>query len=178
MLEEKIDIFNLPGNTDVDAICITTNLFVKQNGEAVMGRGVAKHYNDIGYGIPATVLGKMIKEGITVGIMGMIGKVNVVSFPVKPAYVICWPDKSDIVDHAKSKFNSGDIVPGFFGKAKISIIIESLCKLRELASIYKWKKILLPRPGCGAGELSWENEVKPYLIDMGFNNDKIIFVTL
>ena len=47
MIELKGDynIFELPKNGE--AICITTNGIVKQNGHAVMGAGIAKQANDI-----------------------------------------------------------------------------------------------------------------------------------
>ena len=180
MLEEHIDIFNLPFDTDVDAICITTNKFIKSNGRAVMGRGIAKKYNDLSYGMADSILGNIIKNEPKhgLGIMGMIGKVYVVAFPVKPDTVICYPDKSNIVEHAKNKFNEGDAVPGFFAKAQLHLIFESLVRLRELIHMKNWNKVLLPYPGCGAGELSWEMDVKPYITNMEFEDNRIIFVTL
>jgi hypothetical protein len=45
-------------------------------------------------------------------------------------------------------------------KARIDIIVQSAKELVKLADHNKWSKVYLPRPGCGAGELTWA-DVKP-----------------
>lgn len=48
-------------------------------------------------------------------------------------------------------------------KAELSLIERSVEELLMLADIYQWERIALPRPGCGLGGLSWDDEVAPVL---------------
>ncbi len=145
-----------------DVVCITTNGFVSKNGKAVMGRGCAKEIKEREPGIDV-ILGTKIRE-LGPGVLPLKtladGK-TILSFPVKPASVIY--DGNNIVNHAKNKFEVGDEVPGYFAKAELEIIEESARALRRMAdSMPEWNNIILPRPGCGAGELTW-SDVKPIL---------------
>ena len=56
MKELKGNMFNI----ECDALCITTNGFVKSNGECVMGRGCAKKIRQY-YPNIAFDLGKLVK---------------------------------------------------------------------------------------------------------------------
>ena len=145
-----------------DVVCITTNGFVAKNGKAVMGRGCAKEIKNIHPGIDL-ILGSKLRE---LGLQPYIllqdkdGK-DIVSFPVKPDFVTNEVD--NIVQHARSKFKRGDQVPGYYAKADLEIIEQSARALRRMADFKpEWKTILVPRPGCGAGELDW-SDVKPIL---------------
>ncbi len=114
---------------DADAICITTNGNVKKNGEAVMGRGCAKEA-DRRWNCSKT-LGEAIEEGGNFPIIfHRTGDYDVVSFPVKHK----WWEKADM-----------------------SLIKESAKCLVSFANIYEWKKVVLPRPGCGNGRLDWKD---------------------
>lgn len=62
----------------------------------------------------------------------------------------------------RSRFNPGDWVPGWACVADEVIIKRSAEELVSFAGTYGWSQVILPRPGCGAGELSWE-QVKPIL---------------
>lgn len=158
MKELRGDLHDIP----CDVVCITTNGFVSKNGKAVMGRGCAKEIKEREPGIDL-ILGAKIRE-LGPGVMPMKtlddGK-TIVAFPVKPASVIY--DGDNIVGHAKNKFKIGDEVPGYFAKAELEIIEHSARALRRMAdSMPEWNTILVPRPGCGAGELEWK-DVKPIL---------------
>lgn len=54
------------------------------------------------------------------------------------------------------------IVPGWAVRAHLDIIGRPAAELANLASREGWKKVLLPRAGCGAGERLW-SEVHPIL---------------
>lgn len=157
---------------DGDALVITTNGFVKNNGEAVMGRGIAKQVADA---IPefASELGKLIRHGGN--IVHHVRNHNdmaLVTAPVKPARVTY--DGSNVVAHAANQFRIGDTVPGFWAKAVPERIVATCHELRSLANIMGWETILCPRFGCGAGELNWE-DVKPMIENI--LDDRFICVT-
>ena len=153
-------------NMECDALVITTNGFVKASGEAVMGRGIAKQ---VSTALPwvARELGKQLNmKGNIPHVLGTHSDVTLVSFPVKPRNVIF--NGTNVVEHAKHQFNLGDRVPGFYAKAETDLIVESAVKLVQLTDAMGWQTVLVPRFGCGAGELSWADVcplVSPILDD-------------
>ena len=124
---------------DCDVICITTNGYVRGDGKAVMGRGVAyqatQRYPDI-----ARLLGnKLIQYGNVVSIIRVPRTPNekiLCSFPVKHH----WHDQADI-----------------------HLIKKSAEELLSLAREWSNSVFVLPRPGCGNGKLGWE-DVLPVLV--------------
>jgi len=149
-----------------DAICITTNGYVTKDGRAVMGRGIAKEAKERLPGIDLE-LGRLLKEeGNVPHILGMLpGGSLIVSFPVKPESVLY--DGGNVVEHIKRrwKLKKGQVVPGWAAKADLFLIFKSAILLREMADRHSWKQVILPRPGCRAGELDWEL-VKPVIKDV------------
>lgn len=155
MREAFGDLFDMEG----DALCITTNGFVKRNGECVMGRGIAKAIQEFYPNIPKD-LGKLIKsKGNHVHLIYEEDETDILSFPVKPISKIC-TSHNDYVSHMK--FNIGDTIAGWACKADIDIIKQSAYELVTLTDKMGYNTVLLPRAGCGAGELSWQ-DVKPIL---------------
>lgn len=162
---------NIKGNlftTRTDALVITTNGFVKNNGACVMGRGCAKRIQDF-YPTIAKDLGLLIKhKGNIVHVLPSLltdpigRKIPILSFPVKPISAKCMFNKNNVVAHMRNKFKPDNIVPGWACVADLDIIKQSALKLLELTNEHKWNHVLLPRPGCGAGELSWK-DVEPIL---------------
>lgn len=119
----------------VDAICITTNGFVKKNGEAVMGRGCAleatKRYPEI-----QLILGKHLKRHLNhVGILLTDNNTAIYAYPVKH---------------------------NWYEEADIELIRRSAYEMVVEANNYDYKTILIPRPGCGNGKLKWE-DVEPVI---------------
>lgn len=164
MIEMKGDLFKV----ECEAFCVTTNGFVKKNGECVMGRGCAKQAANYWPELPGR-LGWLIKKyGNNVHVVydippGQLFNQNnkyILSFPVKPKSVVY--DGTNCVGHMKHRFNIGDTVPGWSAVADMDLILRSAKQLLDMSDYFGWKKIVIPRPGCGAGELSW-NEVKPKL---------------
>jgi len=137
-----------------DALCITTNGFIKGNGAVVCGRGCAKEATNR-YPMFAYKLGDLVREN---GNIVQIVISNLISFPVKPIEGIY--DGNNVVNHMMHRFNIGDRVPGWAMKADPSIIEESAKQLLKLTNEYELEAVVLPRPGCGAGELKWENVKK------------------
>lgn len=135
------NIFELPQNGE--AVCITTNGIVKQNGNAVMGAGIALEANQK-YNL-APILGKYISKygnrAFRLGqykriINGQLSTFIIFSFPTKHHY----KDNSDI-----------------------TLICRSAEQLMEMCTKFGITKCYLTPPGCGCGNLNWENTVKPWL---------------
>jgi hypothetical protein len=148
---------------EADAICITTNGFVKANGEAVMGMGCAKTFRDK-YESGAARLGTAIKKnGNRVNYLGATSRHKFYSFPVKAIRET--NDGTNVVAHAVGKFGLHSVVPGFYCKARLEIIINSCLQLVEVADFTGDKNIVIPRMGCGAGELSWD-DVRPVVAEL------------
>ncbi len=157
MKEAIGDLFELAAKDAVGIAVITTNGFVKHNGEAVMGRGCALKATKLYPGIAAE-LGAKIKYG---GNVPHILRPKLATFPVKPAWVI--NDGTNIVTHMKHAFRVGENAPGWAAKANPDIIKHSAKLLLKLADTTLTNSTFyMPRPGCGAGELLWE-DVKPIL---------------
>jgi len=147
-----------PAGLKPSALVITTNGFVKTSGAAVMGRGCAKAAADFNPRLPLA-LGNAIKSaGNIVQQIGVLSDLyRIVAFPVKPVSALCLPDKSNVVKHMQSRMTPGKMVPGWACIADIKLIEYSANRLRDLAYEKDWIDIVLPRPGCGYGELSWSN---------------------
>lgn len=143
-----------------DAIVVTTNGYVKADGSCVMGRGIAKQIADALPTIPK-VLGNMIAlNGNVVNLLTNTVP-SIVSFPVKPVTVTY--NGTNVVEHMANKYQIGDTVMGWAAKADIAIIERSCEQLVELADKHPhWKTILVPKAGCGAGELEW-SDVEPVM---------------
>lgn len=168
-----------------DAFCITTNGFVKVSGTGVMGRGIAQQ---IKLKVPGLehALGRHIKQnGNCVGVIGKY-KVPLIAFPVKPECRIVRTREAlqkCVVSHMQhsvrhSSKSANIFIPGWACKADLRIIVRSMKQLHVLIKKNNWKRVILPLPGCGAGELNWKNNVLPRLKKENLLSDKIIFISL
>ena len=110
-------------------------------------------------------LGELItREGNKVHLLTHIEQIALVSFPVKP--VVETSNGKNFVSH--KYFAIGTTIPGWACKADIKLIERSCHQLVELTDRMGWKSVLLPRMGCGRGELNWEDVkkvVEPLLDD-------------
>lgn len=173
MLYEYGDVFK----KSMDALCITTNGYVAA-GKAVMGRGIALKIQEYCPKIKVDLGRRIIREGADKVHLVYDNKddVSILAFPVKPDSTICNDSKSNIVKHARGKFKAGGVVPGFYAVADLDIIKASAKQLIQMADANpEWKRIMLPYPGCGAGELSWKRDVEPVLSVL--LDDRFIVVT-
>jgi hypothetical protein len=182
-----------------DVIVITTNGFVKKNGAAVMGRGCARaavntfaNYSleiTLGsrirtYGntvhnlgshlLPRSVYNNNVAWSLGGSSSGIPRSIILFAFPVKAIVETCAPDKQNVVKHMQDKFSPGQTVPGWACKADINIIKNSAHELVNMVDSFNFstrpRHIVMPRPGCGAGELSW-SKIHPILneiLDDGF----------
>lgn len=134
---------------EYDALVITTNGFVKKNGEAVMGRGIALEAKKRFPWLPKSLGAYLMEFGNHVNYFGADydhytgWSLSIITFPVKPEF-------------------GPNGIPGWKAKADIKLIEQSLIELKKLVAYMRWEKILMPRPGCGNGGLEW-GQVKPTL---------------
>jgi hypothetical protein len=144
MLEANGDLWKLAVEHGVDAVVITTNGFRKSDGSCVMGRGCALEAKTRWPELPAR-LGEYLRQyGNRCFRFRLDGFApDLVTMPVKPE-------------------RGPDGKPGFSAKAELPLILESARQLVEMAEKFGWTQILIPRPGCGYGALSWD-EVGPAL---------------
>lgn len=117
-----------------DLRCITTNGYVKKNGACVMGAGTALQATRLHPGIEYEV-GKRITEGGNHVHLIETPKGHLATFPVKHTW---WEDADPI------------------------LIRRSADELVKLVDEHGFKRVILPRPGCGNGNLDWL-EVAPVL---------------
>ena len=110
--------------------CIPTNGEVRHDGQLVMGAGVARQAMIRYPTLPYELGTRVLQAGNVVHLFPTYG---LISFPTKGLTVY---------------------------KASLELIEESCQDLAEFAPILKNKKFVLPRPGCGRGERTWE-EVSP-----------------
>lgn len=137
MKEIKGDLWDHWGKPNT-VILITTNGYIKSNGEAVMGAGCAKQAAMKIPTLPRVLGNNIIRYGNNVNELlssedGL--KPSVLSFPVKHN----WWELADI-----------------------ELIKRSAKELLGYAEQCPHLTFILPRPGCGNGRLKWE-WVKPIL---------------
>lgn len=146
-LKGNYNIFELPkqplSSAVTEAMCVTTNGIVKQNGEAVMGAGIAKQVND--YFHVANLLGKYINEygnrAFNLGVYSRQYLNDVVYFRL-----FTLPTKHH-----------------FRLDSDINLIVKSCEQLVEMCTKFNINKCYLTPPGCGCGNLDYESIVKPWI---------------
>ena len=145
-----------------DVRCITTNGDTNSYGEAVMGRGCALQAKKR-KPLLTSQLGVMLRDfGNMVHVLSYedpaIG--TLLTFPVKHR----WQDPADLALIAKSA-------------VELVELIECLFAWRVLYPDLPPLRIVVPRPGCGAGQRDWTTEVKPLLVDVLDDRFHIIHFT-
>lgn len=153
------NVFDLCIDGETDSICITTNGIVGATGLATMGAGVAGEAARRWPSVRKN-LGKALKAfGNKPFVIGIINNNNQFIDPIsklitnKEFKCLVWsfPTKDDF------KFNS-----------KVELIKESCQLMVKAADKLELKRIMLPRPGCSNGRLSWDSvkkEISPILDD-------------
>ena len=114
---------------EADWVVVTTNGIVKKNGEAVMGRGVARQAKDRFPNLARRLAHVLKRRGNHIAIFEDI---KIVTFPTKHN----WKDSSSLE------------------------LIDQSCV--EIASLPYDATFVMPKPGCGLGNLTW-NQVRPIL---------------
>lgn len=127
-----VDIFTMPKGIH-EAMCVTTNGMIKNNGEAVMGRGIAKSVNDR-YHVARKLADHLRANGNTACDLGVYDGFHLLTYPTK----YDWRDNSDV-----------------------ELIKKSAKELMVIADRLELTRVYVPKPGCANGHLNWELQVKP-----------------
>lgn len=155
MIEEDGGYWERASKKDLDALVCTTNNVVKSNGALVMGRGIAAQfretfpYLDLNWGA--------IVEGIQEG--GNEDYNILIDGPRK------WQHNTIYLVGLQTKRDWAQPSP-------IELVIESCKKLALLANIMTWSKVLMTKPGCGNGGLTWKEVRK----NIKFLDDRFIII--
>jgi O-acetyl-ADP-ribose deacetylase (regulator of RNase III) len=131
---------------EADAICITTNGTLRKDGRCVMGKGCALGVVKRFPGIDKILGDRIATAGNHIYCLRMNNAPHIYSFPVKHH----WAHPADIV-----------------------LIARSARELLLITRVMGYKNIVIPRPGCGAGGLSWE-VVGPVLQEILDDRFKVI----
>lgn len=130
------------GDSGYDAFCCTTNTVVSNNG-LVMGKGVALAFKQQFPDLP-NIWGKRVskfcpanKTYVLINSVHVLGvEKTVVYFPTKFDWKLSSP---------------------------IELVRRSAQQLQIIIEALGWTYVLLPRPGCNNGGLSWQYDVGPVL---------------
>ena len=143
MIEVTGNLWTYPADFRV----ITTNGTVRVDGCCVMGRGCAKEAKELYPGL-ARLLGKRIKERGNIvhyfdqDDLGYVAEpIGLFTFPVKHV----WHERAD-----------PDLIRQSVDQLRPAI-------LRAIGTGFD--RFVMPRPGCGNGQLTWE-KVRPLLVDL------------
>lgn len=167
MIETTGDLFS----QKCDTICITTNGYVNRDGHNIMGAGVAGAAKRRWPEIPSILGRKIQEEGHRVHLLTdpyygfMAGSERVpyhlVAFPTKPERVT---EPEDLLPRYYRQYADypGELnLPGWMAKSQEQLIAASCLQLVSLTQSMGWGTVVLPRPGCANGGLSWEKVVRP-----------------
>ncbi len=145
MIEREVDLWKFRAA----AVVITTNGFVKKNGDAVMGRGCAREAALRWPGLESE-LGALIRE-----------QGNHVFDIKRMSLSVAAPDEIPEMPKALAAAWSTTLVTFpvkdvWQEPAKIDLIARSAEELVEMTGQHGWDKVVMPRPGCGNGQLRWD----------------------
>lgn len=171
----------LPENS---AICVTTNGCVKNNGELVMGRGIAEAFakewphlpREMGrlfgrYGLHTRAVDSSTGFSFRNGFVER--ECTIVMLPTKLGMTKMTEDFQHLVPKGK-RFSNGSWVQGWMLHSPFDLVRRSCEELLALTNEKGWEKVLLTRPGCGLGGLDWVRQVKPMLEEIGLDDRFIV----
>jgi hypothetical protein len=94
---------------------------------------------------------------------------------------LSWTLGQQVFTHGNHVFDLGRRIVSFpveespFAAPDIRLIEQSCRELVDLADYKGWRKIVVPRPGCGGGGLDW-NEVRPLL--QKYFDDRFLVISM
>ena len=164
MIEVVGNLFEPPAELNVSAIVITTNGDTRQDGAAVMGRGVALEAKRRWPGIEYRLGDLLRKDGNHVHRLTTNGRVALGADMGRQYRAIpCAPNRRQWrTSHIEVPYDiySLPVKHDWRCKADLELIKQSVMQLKAL--LPSDAVIALPRPGCGNGRLAWA-DVRPIL---------------
>jgi hypothetical protein len=138
-----------------DAICISTNCSILDDGTNPMGGGSAGAAARRWPQLPK-IYGKLLSITPNVPvILGWTAKDNTKIF------VSIFSSDSEISsfmeDHETCAIVAYPTMDQITEPANIDLVLQSACLLDELADSHGWQHVVLGRQGCGIGGLNWED---------------------
>ncbi len=141
MKEAKVNLWNYTWFQHNAFTCITTNGNINTYGNLTMGAGNAKQAMNKFPGLSRQLAALVRVRGNRVHVLEERKGYRLITFPVKHS----WQERADP-----------------------DLISTSAEQLLHLTEVYKSCLFILPRPGCGNGELEW-GDVKPLLTHLPDN---------
>lgn len=150
---------------EADAIVILTNGFVNSSGANTMGKGCAGEAKYRYPGIQLVVGERVQQYGNHVFLLTDQIEMG--------EWVLHTPGswKNHILSHALISFPTKE---HWRNPSILKLIEQSAEELLGLTQAFQFESVLIPRPGCGAGQLNWD-EVRPMLD--GILDDRFCAVT-
>lgn len=175
---------NLFECTWADSICITTNGFTDRRGHNVMGKGVAGEAKRCWPSLPARLGAELLEQGNQVYCLTRQAEVPRLGMTELPYHLVSFPTKPETCEYDEllpyyqrgSHLPPGSKYPGWMARSNLNLIRMSALQLLKLATERGWNRVVLPRPGVGAGGLRWE-EVRPVLASI-LQDDRFSVVSL
>jgi len=130
-------------NQGFDAIVCTINTVCKKDGTLVMGAGIAKDFAEHFEWLPD-------RWGIRTKELGSPPRTYPFVEPVDER------DQTPYLIGIHTKYDWKDNSP-------FKLVDRSIKQLYIIVRAFGWKRVLMTRPGCGHGGLSWERQVCPLL---------------
>lgn len=151
-----------------DAICITTNCTLMDNGENPMGGGCAGAAARKWPEVPA-IYGKLLSLAPNVPvIMGWVSKKD------SETFVSVLDSTEGIQSNTHTALVAYPTMVDIGEPANLKLVRRSAKLLSELADLFYWKRVIVPRPGSGIGGLDWDSEVRPELKEILDNRFTLI----
>lgn len=141
MKESRVNIWNYNWIQHNAFTLITTNGYINSYGNLTMGAGNAKQASNKFPGLSRQLAALVRVKGNRVHVLEERKGYRLITFPVKRV----WDERADL-----------------------DLISTSAEQLLYLTGVFKNCLFILPRPGCGNGDLDWE-EVKPLLVHLPDN---------
>lgn len=160
MQEITGDLFE---SVNAEAICITTNGFVSPQGANTMGRGCAGRAKFLWPGIQL-ILGQHIREGGN-HVHHLTHTQSKLPPVVMLSFRLCkeWPHKWEPFHQVPYQIFSFPTKNHWSEDSDLNLIERSAQELLVQMDQTGYDEVVVPRPGCGLGRLSWEDQVRPLL---------------
>jgi len=155
---------------DVDAVCVPVSLYVKRDGGVGSACPFARYlFKELP--VVAVYLGNVVRTHASTPVPacevfvtesgGMMVRppgderrtFSVVPFQIQPRYIY---DRDDMLAYYVRHFKSQRRYSGHYAFPIRDLVVQSAQALVRLANRRCWSRVVLPRPGCWAGALSWE----------------------